>query len=70
MENSQKLVVLGRKLADLWLACYTQQEIAEAMGVSQQAVSDFVTFSINGKDSVSNKSPETDEEGGTLLNLR
>jgi len=37
--------------------------IAEAIGFSQPAVAKFVTFITNAEVSVSDKSPETDEEG-------
>ena len=29
----------GNRIAEMWLACYTEQEIAEAVGLTQQAVS-------------------------------
>ncbi|KKM80927.1 hypothetical protein LCGC14_1334960 [marine sediment metagenome] len=31
-----------KRVSDLWLACYTQQEIAEAVGVPQQTVQGFI----------------------------
>ena len=32
----------NKKIADMWLACYTEVEIAEAVGVAQQTVNDQV----------------------------
>jgi len=33
----------NRKIADMWLACYTEQEIAEVVGLTKQAVSVITT---------------------------
>ena len=45
----------------MWLACYTQAEIAEAVGYSEQAISQFVkslNFPTNGAGAVSEESAE------------
>ncbi len=44
-----------RKIFDLWLSCRTQEEIAEAVGVSQGEVAKSIP---NGKFAVWNKTPE------------
>ncbi len=44
-----------KKIFDLWLACYTQQEIADSVGVSQFTVSNLIE---NGQVSEINKTPQ------------
>lgn len=40
----------NRRIFDLWLACWTQQEIAEAVGAPQKTIDDVIaSFSENGK---------------------
>jgi predicted transcriptional regulator len=39
-----------RRIFELWLACHTQQEIAEELGCPQQTVADLMkTFTENGR---------------------
>jgi hypothetical protein len=33
-----------RKIFDMWLACYTQEEIAEAVDITQQAIAKMEDF--------------------------
>jgi hypothetical protein len=50
--------------------CHTQEEIAEAVGYSREAIKKFVSFGTNADSSVNTKSPETDddaEEDGNAL---
>lgn len=48
-----------QRIFDLWLACYTQQEIAEAVGTSRESIDDEIqTFGNFGNASVSTKSLE------------
>jgi DNA modification methylase len=55
---------LRQKAFDMWMACYTQQDIAEGVGYSQQAVSEFTNFlqlTINGADAENSKSSENNQ---------
>jgi hypothetical protein len=50
----------------MWLACYTQAEIAEAVGYSEQAISQFVkslNFPTNGAGAVSGEIDENSAVG-------
>ena len=68
MDKDAKAELRERAFA-LWLACHTQEEIAEAIGYSRPAVSAFCeSFVRNGESAVSDKTDKTeaDEENNNL----
>jgi len=51
-----------KRIFDLWLACWTQEEIAKEVGCSQQATADIVkTFTGNGKVADSGKVDDSED---------
>jgi hypothetical protein len=49
---------------DLWLSCYTQEEIAATIGAERRTIADWLTFGENGNVAVSAETaenPETDD---------
>jgi hypothetical protein len=54
----------------MWMACETQQTIADAIGYSQQAVAsclNFTDFTTNGTDSVSGEPDENPPSAEALI---
>ena len=46
---------------NMWMACYSQQEIAEAVGYSREAVKEFVNFLQDGRNGTDSENANSSE---------
>ena len=54
-------VELRETAFNMWMACYSQQEIAEAVGYSREAVKEFVNFLQDGRNGTDSENANSSE---------
>jgi len=62
--DKDEKVARNKRIFDLWLACYTQEEIAEIVGWPRRTITRWLSFGQNPESEEMAKTPSSDEESG------